>query len=740
MPEVNESSGKIRFGEFEADLSSRELRKNGIRIRLPGLPFSLLEILLEHAGEVVQRDQLCSQLWPDAHVDFDRNLNLNMNKLREALRDSAEKPRYIETLPRVGYRFIAPVEAASNGQKLERDQKGTAHGWPRNRIAGIVGPVLILLAVLFSDIIHRPARLAASKENSDDVGPLYAPGRFNDTKIPGGSYIWFSSIVQSQAMSPKPVTISLTRSIVRFLVGGELYYLRVPDATVSFSPECHAASTRFDPSRGRWVTKVPSNQSGDVFLTGMTFHVPSSGLPESIHPVVWFASLATDDPKISLRWRWSADLYSKLSSEYDRLMIKSTNDGEAHVGTPNNFKNFALFPDGHASLSEPDDNSRLLIGAREGPKAVAAFAYAANYDSRDISAYAIDSRDGALSPIAGSPYATKARPYYVIVDPSESFVYVANRGISDRGCGDGCNVSAYRVDHDTGTLAEISGSPFKAGFGPTGMAQDQAGRFLYVTNVISNDVSGYARDMLTGALVEIPGSPFSAGYHPFWITVDNGGKFVYVANQDDATISAFRIDPRDGSLAQISGSPFDTGLRPRCIVIHPSGKFAYVINYGVRTDVCQGTYGKGVGAGCTVSAYTIDQNTGALRSLAEPARAGTNSIGAAIDPQGRYLYVTNLVSNDISAFKINSSTGRLAETTGSPYATENGPVGITIDPSGKYILVTGFSSGKVSSYKIDPETGALEVDRARSIAAGKSPQSIVSIGMTLLSEPSSERP
>ncbi len=739
MPEANESSGKIHFGEFEADLRSRELRKNGIRIRLSGLPFSLLKILLEHAGEVVQRDQLCSRLWPDAHVDFDRNLNLNMNKLREALRDSAENPRYIETLPRVGYRFIAQVEAASNGQKLDGEQKRAAHGWSKRQIAAILAAVLISLALLFFGILHRSARSAASKENNDDVGPLYVTGRFNDTKIPGGRYVWFSSLVQPQAMSPKPVTISLNRSIVRFIAGGELYYLRVPDATVSFSPEFHAASTRFDPARGRWVTKVPSNQSAEAFLTGMTFHVPSSGLPERIRPVTWYASLATDDPKINLRWRWSAALYTQLSSEYDRMTIEPTNAAEVYAGTPTNFRSSALFADGHANLTDPYDNSRLLFGAGEAAKAIASFAYAVNYDSRDISAYAID-RDGALSAIAGSPYATKDRPYYVIVDESGSFVYVANRGTSDRACGDGCNVSAYRVDHDTGALAEISGSPYKAGFGPTGMAQDPAGKFLYVTNVISNDVSAYARDIVTGTLLEIPGSPFSAGYHPFWITVDNNGRFAYVANQDDATISAFRIDPRDGSLAQISGSPFDTGLRPRCIVLHPSGKFAYVINYGVRTDVCQGTYGKGAGAGCTVSAYTIDQNTGALRSLAKPARAGTNSIGAAIDPQGRYLYVANLVSNDISAFKINSSTGRIAEITGSPYATENGPVGITIDPSGKYILVTGFSSGKVSSYKIDPETGALEVDRERSIAAGKSPQSIVSIGMTLLSEPSSERP
>ena len=105
------SSGKIvRFGAFEADLVSGELRKNGTRIRLQEQPFRILAMLLERSGEMVTREDLRNQLWPgDTFVDFDHGLNTAVNKLREALSDSATNPRFVETVARRGYRFIAPV-------------------------------------------------------------------------------------------------------------------------------------------------------------------------------------------------------------------------------------------------------------------------------------------------------------------------------------------------------------------------------------------------------------------------------------------------------------------------------------------------------------------------------------------------------------------------------------------------------------------------------------------------------
>jgi TolB-like protein/DNA-binding winged helix-turn-helix (wHTH) protein/Flp pilus assembly protein TadD len=96
----------VRFETFEVDLRAGELRKAGVRVKLPGQPFQVLAILLESPGEVVTREELQKRLWPDTFVDVDHNLNTAINKIREVLGDSAESPRFVETLPRRGYRFI----------------------------------------------------------------------------------------------------------------------------------------------------------------------------------------------------------------------------------------------------------------------------------------------------------------------------------------------------------------------------------------------------------------------------------------------------------------------------------------------------------------------------------------------------------------------------------------------------------------------------------------------------------
>ena len=104
----------LRFGLFELDVKAGQLRKSGARIRLAQQPIQLLSMLLERQGEVITREELRQRLWPqDVFVDFDHGLNKSVQKLRDALGDSAESPRYIETIPRVGYRFIAPVSGGA---------------------------------------------------------------------------------------------------------------------------------------------------------------------------------------------------------------------------------------------------------------------------------------------------------------------------------------------------------------------------------------------------------------------------------------------------------------------------------------------------------------------------------------------------------------------------------------------------------------------------------------------------
>src|SRR5438034_10104820 len=111
------TSAVVRFGVFQVDLRAGELRKNGSKLKLAGQPFQVLAILLERPGKLVTREELQKRLWPDTFVDVDHNLNTAINKIREVLGDAAENPRFVETLPRRGYRFIAPVDGAGKGAK-----------------------------------------------------------------------------------------------------------------------------------------------------------------------------------------------------------------------------------------------------------------------------------------------------------------------------------------------------------------------------------------------------------------------------------------------------------------------------------------------------------------------------------------------------------------------------------------------------------------------------------------------
>src|SRR5215472_18816308 len=143
------NSHVLRFADFRVDLRNGELHRNGTRIRLQDQPFQVLALLTQRAGEVVTREELRQHLWPaDTFVDFDNSLNAAVAKIREALEDSPESPRFIETLPRRGYRFIAPVEELS----------GNNHSIPSSRLATpwvanshlVRGLVLIALLVGFA--------------------------------------------------------------------------------------------------------------------------------------------------------------------------------------------------------------------------------------------------------------------------------------------------------------------------------------------------------------------------------------------------------------------------------------------------------------------------------------------------------------------------------------------------------------------------------------------------------------
>src|SRR5690349_3747192 len=124
MGSTPSSPALIRFGVFEADLRAGELRRNGVRVRLQDLPFRALRLLLSRPGEVVTREEFRQALWPsDIFVDFEQGVSSAVMRLRDALRDSADNPIFIETIERRGYRWIGPIHPAEPDREESRENE-----------------------------------------------------------------------------------------------------------------------------------------------------------------------------------------------------------------------------------------------------------------------------------------------------------------------------------------------------------------------------------------------------------------------------------------------------------------------------------------------------------------------------------------------------------------------------------------------------------------------------------------
>ena len=151
-----------RFGPFEADLTSHELRHDGSKVNLQEMPFQVLAVLLEHPGKLVTREEFRQRLWPsDTFVDFDHSINTAVKKLRGALKDDADEPQYIETLPKLGYRFIGAVEAAENSATTPANGQQASlpsppEPTPRWRAKVIAAAVALVIVAGVLYWIYRP--------------------------------------------------------------------------------------------------------------------------------------------------------------------------------------------------------------------------------------------------------------------------------------------------------------------------------------------------------------------------------------------------------------------------------------------------------------------------------------------------------------------------------------------------------------------------------------------------------
>ena len=171
---VSMHARRVRFGAFEADLRSGELRKHGMKIKLQGQPFQILAMLLERPSEIVTREELRHKLWPaDTFVDFDVGLNAAIKRLRDALGDAAENPRYVETLPRRGYRFVAAVERIEDLPIQSKHLTVFQSGKLWTAVGSLATLLVVFVGLNFGGLRQRLLRTnAATKVQSIAVLPL----------------------------------------------------------------------------------------------------------------------------------------------------------------------------------------------------------------------------------------------------------------------------------------------------------------------------------------------------------------------------------------------------------------------------------------------------------------------------------------------------------------------------------------------------------------------------------------
>ncbi len=316
------------------------------------------------------------------------------------------------------------------------------------------------------------------------------------------------------------------------------------------------------------------------------------------------------------------------------------------------------------------------------------------------------------------------------------FAFVTNfTGTSGSG-----NVSAFTIDPKTGALTPVAGSPFTAGNGPYAVAVDATGLFAYVANQTDVDVTIFSVDQTSGALTAT-GTASTSGTVGTSIAVTPSNKYLYVGGYGNPNGSVFGLaNSPAGTLAAVPNAPVAAGNTPLGMAIDPTGQlvfasasfeshmYAYSINsdgsltFATQTNVGSGPEGVAVSPLGTTSGgflYTADNGESHIRgfsydsmgNLTELSTSPYNPFGAqpegiAIDPQGKYLYSTNFADGTVASFSIDPSTGALTLLSGSsPPMTGNlshvanpGPIDVKVDPSGQYVYVANYLDGSVSMF------------------------------------------
>ncbi|SPF46807.1 putative 6-phosphogluconolactonase [Candidatus Sulfopaludibacter sp. SbA4] len=344
----------------------------------------------------------------------------------------------------------------------------------------------------------------------------------------------------------------------------------------------------------------------------------------------------------------------------------------------------------------------VLAGPLEGQ-----FAYVTNSSDGTVSGYSLNPASGALTAVPGSPFPSYGPlPQAIAITSNNKFAYVANTLGND--------LFAYAINAGNGALTPAAGttiaSLYSTGSGPTAVAVDATGKFVYAANYYDNDVSAFTIDPGSGALTAVAGSPFAAGLNPYAVAIHPTGRFAYVVNNGDGTVSAYSINTASGALTPVTGSPFGATAGANFVALDPTGKFAYV----TATNGLSGS----------LSAYTINASTGALTAVAgSPYSVGDSAVAVAIHPNGKFAYAVDFYDTNVAAYNIDAGSGALTPVAGSPFATGKPLQALALDGTGKYAYGPD-DKDEALAFTVNATTGTLTPMGGTPVPTGSNPVSI----------------
>jgi 6-phosphogluconolactonase len=329
-------------------------------------------------------------------------------------------------------------------------------------------------------------------------------------------------------------------------------------------------------------------------------------------------------------------------------------------------------------------------GSSSSPHPRSHSAYVTLPDRGSVLLLHIDGATGAITKGAETPQISGTSPNGIALLPSKKFLYTANALTN--------NISIFKVASD-GTLSLV-GTPTPGGSGPHVAAIDPSGKYLLVTNSFSSDISVFSIDAGSGALTEVAGSPFPANDSPGEIVILRSSNYVYVTNSSIGMVTAFAFDPNTGILTTVPGSPFVSGLGASGLATDGGESYLYVAN---TSAVNPGSTTIG-----NISGFTINKTNGTLTLIQDSpftSKVGTGPATVVADPNGRFLFATTPGSSfSIWAFDIDSTTGKLAALSNSPFSVSAGGNFALIDTSGNYFYIGSQSSNGIAGYTYDNNT------------------------------------